>query len=169
MSEATRRPNPDPVVAGQESVWDYPRPPAVVTTDEEVAVEFAGVTIAHSRDGLRVLETSHPPTYYLPGRDVRLDLLVPSKLRTFCEFKGWACYADLVVGDDRSGDACWWYPRPAVGYEQLADHIAFYPGRVDNCWVDGERVDAQDGDYYGAWITSRVAGPFKGAPGTAWW
>lgn len=169
MGDVTRPPRPDPVAAGQESVWDYPRPPAVVTTDEEVAVEFAGVVIAHSWAALRVLETSHPPTYYVPARDVRLDLLEPSVQRTFCEYKGSAHYADLVVGERRSVQASWWYPRPAAGYEQLADHIAFYPGRVDHCRVDGERVSAQDGDYYGAWITSKVAGPFKGAPGTTWW
>jgi uncharacterized protein (DUF427 family) len=163
------RPRPDPVGPGQESVWDYPRPPAVEPTDEHVVVEAAGHTLADSRRAFRVLETSHPPTYYVSRDDVAWEWLVPSRRRTVCEFKGVAAYADLVVGDVRVPDVCWWYPEPAPGYEPLAGAVCFYPQRVDRCTVDGALVRASEGDFYGGWITPRVVGPFKGGPGTAWW
>jgi uncharacterized protein (DUF427 family) len=165
----TPRPRPDPPGPGQESVWDYPRPPAVAPTDEHVVVEVDGIVVAETRHATRVLETSHPPTYYVPEQDVRWELLARSDRRTVCEFKGVASYADLVVGDRRIRDACWWYPRPAAGYEAIAGAVCFYPQRVDRCLVDGEPVQAVDGDFYGGWITSRVAGPFKGGPGTHGW
>ena len=164
-----RRPVPDPVMPGQESVWDYPRPPALAPSDEHVVVEFAGETVADSRRAIRVLETSHAPVYYLPPEDVRLDLLAPLARRTFCEFKGAAAYADLVVGDRRSPAACWWYPDPTPGFAAIAGWIAFYPSRVDRATVEGETVRSVPGDFYGSWITSRVAGPFKGGPGTEGW
>ncbi len=163
------RPRPDPPGPGQESVWDYPRPPALVRSDEHVVVEFAGQVIADTRAAWRVLETSHPPTYYVPRDDVRVELLVPSPRRTVCEFKGVASYADLVVGEQRAAQACWWYEQPTSDFEPLAGAVCFYPGRVDRCLVDDEVVRAQEGDFYGSWITSRVVGPFKGAPGTQWW
>lgn len=163
------RPRPDPVTPGQESVWDYPRPPAVDPTDEHVVVEVAGVVVADTRRAIRILETSHPPTYYIPAEDVRFDLLERTPRRTVCEFKGVASYADVVVGERRILDACWWYDQPAPGFEAIAGAVCFYPQRVDRCLVDGEEVQAVDGDFYGGWITSRVAGPFKGGPGTQWW
>ncbi len=159
-----------------ESVWDYPRPPDVVRSDEVVEVHLGGEVIASTRASLRVRETSHPPTYYLP-----LAAFVPEALRpvtgtTFCEFKGSAHYFDLVVGPEataghhsRAARAAWHYPQPTRGFEELVDHVAVMPGLVDSCWVDGERVRAQDGDFYGGWVTSRVSGPFKGAPATLGW
>ena len=118
---------------------------------------------------LRVLETSHPPTYYLPLADVVDGVLRPAAGHTVCEWKGRADYWDLVVGDRAEQAVAWTYPEPRPGFEALRDHLALYPGRMDRCTVDGEVVQAQDGDFYGGWITSRVTGPFKGAPGTLHW
>ena len=152
-----------------ESVWDYPRPPAVEAADRHIRVIVDGVTIADSRRALRVLETSHPPVWYVPPQDVRMDLLQPTKRRTACEFKGEASYYRVDAGGRGRNDAAWTYPHPLPGYEDLAGYIAFYPGRVDEAWVDGERVVPQAGDFYGGWITSEVTGPFKGGPGTRGW
>lgn len=152
-----------------ESVWDYPRPPIVVPDDREVVVEHAGVEIARSARPVRVLETSHPPTFYLPLADVADGVLRPSDRRTVCEFKGRAAYWDLVVGDEVRPDVAWWYPEPEPGYESLRGMVAFYPGRVDRCTVGGIDVMAQPGDFYGGWITPEIEGPFKGGPGTAGW
>ena len=164
-----RRPTPDPVETGQESVWDYPRPPALDPTHEHVVVTFAGETIADSKRPIRVLETSHAPVYYLPPEDVRTDLLETIERRTMCEFKGAASYADLVVNGERSRAAAWWYPSPTPRFEQIAGWITFYPSRVDQITVDGELVRSVGGDFYGSWVTSRVVGPFKGGPGTQGW
>jgi uncharacterized protein (DUF427 family) len=163
------RPEPEVPGPGQESVWDYPRPPAVERSAAEVVVEFAGEVVARSTRSLRVLETSHAPVHYLPREDVRADLIEAVAGKSWCEFKGAASYADVVVGDRRSSRACWWYSSPTSGYELLADAMAFYPSRVDRITVDGEVVRSVEGDFYGGWITSRVAGPFKGGPGTEWW
>ena len=163
-----QRPVPDVPGPGQESVWDYPRPPRLEPTDEHVVVRVDGVTVADTRRAMRVLETSHPPTYYVPREDVDLALLEPTPRRTFCEWKGRASYADLVVGDRRIADACWWYDEPTGGFAALAGAVAFYPERVE-ATVDGETVTGVPGGFYGSWVTSRVAGPFKGAPGTEWW
>ena len=153
----------------QESVWDYPRPPAVDPSTEQVVIEFGGRVVADTKAALRVLETSHPPTYYLPRADVDLDLIDEVPGHTWCEFKGQAHYGDLVVGDRRVSRALWWYPDPQPAYRALVDHVAFYPGKMDRCTVNGEVVLAQEGDFYGGWITSAVTGPFKGAPGTSGW
>ena len=154
---------------GQESVWDYPRPPRLEATDKRVQVFFNGEQIAETRGAKRVLETSHPPTYYIPPEDVRLATLIASDRRTFCEFKGSALYYTLVDGDQRSVDAAWSYPDPTPEFEAIRDHVAFYPSRVQSCYVDGERVVAQEGDFYGGWITPEIVGPFKGAAGTWGW
>ena len=164
-----QRPTPETPGPGQESVWDYPRPPAIEDTDEHVQVWFADVLVANTRRALRVLETSHAPVYYVPREDVRVEFLEPSAQKTICEFKGVASYADLVVGEERSADACWWYDEPASGFEPLKDAIAFYPRRVDRCLVDHEVVRPVAGDLYGSWVTSRVVGPFKGGIGTYGW
>jgi uncharacterized protein (DUF427 family) len=156
-------------MAETESVWDYPRPPRLEQSSDHVVVTHNGQVIVDTASPLRILETSHPPTYYLPRRDVDLSVLEPVEGSTFCEFKGLASYADLVVGDSHLSRAVWWYPDPSPGYLELLDHIALYPGRVDPCTVNGEVVQAQEGDFYGGWITSRVTGPFKGAPGTLGW
>lgn len=152
-----------------ESVWDYPRPPRVEASRKLVRVEFAGEVIAETARAQRVLETSHPPVYYIPAGDVRSAVLRRSRRRTFCEFKGEASYYDLVAGGRESRDAAWYYADPAPGYESIRDHIAFYPGRVDAAFVDEEQVRAQPGDFYGGWITSDIEGPFKGGPGTFGW
>ncbi|MFF9279838.1 DUF427 domain-containing protein [Streptomyces griseosporeus] len=153
-----------------ESVWDYPRPPALREDDRLVQVECAGQVVAETRRAIRVLETSHPPVFYLPAQDVRTELLFPAAAgRTWCEWKGAARYWDVIVGDVVHARAAWSYPDPEPGYTALAGSFAFYPGRVDRCTVDGEEVTAQEGDFYGGWITAEVRGPFKGAPGTQLW
>jgi uncharacterized protein (DUF427 family) len=134
-----------------------------------VRVVFDGVVVADSMRALRVLETSHPPVYYIPPDDVRREYLLPSERHTFCEFKGGADYYTLARNGRVSANAAWFYPQPSPGYEQLAGHIAFYPGRVDACFLDDEQVAPQPGDYYGGWITADIVGPFKGAPGTTGW
>lgn len=153
-----------------ESVWDYPRPPRIEPCGRHVRVELGGEVLADSRAALRVLETSHPPTIYIPPSDVTVALLVPSEARmTWCEFKGAARYLDAVVGGERFRAVGWSYPKPSAGYELLRGHTAFYPGRVDAAWLDEEVVRPQEGDFYGGWITSDLVGPFKGAAGTRGW
>jgi uncharacterized protein (DUF427 family) len=153
-----------------ERVWDYPRPPAIRVCDRRVRVEWAGEVLADSIQALRVLETSHPPTIYIPPADVRLSLLAASDAGlTWCEFKGQARYLDATVAGDRAHAVAWSYAAPTVGYEALRGHVAFYPGRVDAAWLDDERVHAQAGDFYGGWITGDLVGPFKGPSGTRGW
>ncbi len=153
-----------------ENVWDYPRPPAVKRCPRHVRVELAGQVLAESDRALRVLERSHPPTIYLPRDDVREDLLVPSRQpSTRCESKGAARYLDALISHRRYQAVGWMYPQPSPGYDALTDHVAFYPGRIDAAWLGDERVLAQDGDFYGGWITAELVGPFKGAPGTLRW
>lgn len=150
-------------------MWDYPRPPRVEAVPERVRVVIDGVTIADSTRALRVLETSHPPTYYIPPEDIRMDLLADGRGRSVCEWKGTARYHTAAVGPRRIEDVAWSYPRPAAGYESLRDHLAFYASRVEEAWVGGERARPQSGDFYGGWITSRIRGPYKGEPGTTGW
>ena len=163
---------PDVARPGQESVWDYPRPPRVEPTGEHVVVRLGGLVVAETdteHPALRVLETSHPPTYYLPAEAFEPGSLEPGQGSSWCEFKGVATYLDVVAGDVRAASAAWTYPRPSRGFEVLTGHVALYPGRVDEVTVDGERVRPQVGGFYGGWITDRVVGPFKGGPGTAGW
>jgi uncharacterized protein (DUF427 family) len=153
-----------------ERVWDYPRPPAIAACSRPVRLEFGGHVLAASQRALRVLETSHPPTIYIPPQDIDMTLLTPSAGRgTWCEYKGAAAYLDAVDGERRVVGVGWTYPAPTPGYEALRDHVAFYPGRVDAAWLGDERVHAQAGDFYGGWITADLVGPFKGAPGTLGW
>lgn len=161
-----RRIEPGP---GQESVWDYPRPPALEPVDAHVRVDFGGVTIADTVRALRILETSHPPTYYIPQADVAMEYLERTSRSTGCEFKGRAVYFTVDVGGHRAKHAAWSYPDPTPRYADLQDHLAFYPSKMEACWVGDERVQAQQGDFYGGWITSRVVGPFKGKAGTWGW
>lgn len=154
----------------RESVWDYPRPPRLERSTRRIEIWFAGVKIADSRAAQRVLETSHPPVYYLPPQDVRMEHLKPSPRRaSWCEWKGQARYYDVEINGRRAPAAAWTYPRPTRAFAPIADHVAFYPGRMEACFVDGERVEAQEGDFYGGWITSEIVGPFKGASGTRHW
>ena len=153
-----------------ERVWDYPRPPAVVPCDRPVRVVLSGIALADSARALRVLETSHPPTIYVPFADVRAEHLTPGTARsTWCEFKGAARYLDAVVDGRRVESVAWTFGDPAPGYETLRNHVAFYPGRVDEAWLGDERITAQVGDFYGGWISPDLVGPFKGAPGTLGW
>lgn len=154
---------------GQESVWDYPRPPRVEDSSRLIRVVFNGVIVAETGRAKRVLETSHPPTYYIPPQDVRMDLLVGSARSSWCEWKGQAAYYSVAVGDRTAVDAAWSYPDPVDRYAEIAGYLAFYPSRMDTCTVDGEQVQAQPGDFYGGWITSEIVGPFKGGPGTVGW
>ena len=152
-----------------ESVWDYPRPPAVEACHFRVRVEFGGVVIVDSDQAQRVLETSHPPTYYVPLQDVRENVLVPSARRSYCEFKGSAHYFDIAVGDSKVKDAAWCYPHPTSRFKAIKDHVAFYAHVMDACFVGDELVQPQAGGFYGGWVTSKIKGPFKGAPGTQGW
>jgi uncharacterized protein (DUF427 family) len=164
-SGASRRVEPGP---GQESVWDYPRPPRVEAVRDRIRIELGGRVIADTTDALRVLETSHPPVYYLP-REAFTAELSPAPGASFCEFKGAARYLTLTAGATRAEGAAWTYPSPSPGYEALAGRVAVYPSRMDRCEVAGETVTPQEGDFYGGWITSKVVGPFKGGAGTLGW
>jgi uncharacterized protein (DUF427 family) len=157
-------PRPD-----QESVWDYPRPPKLEPTVKHVSVYFNGELIADSRRAWRVLETSHPPVYYVPPEDVRTDYLTPSQGSSWCEWKGQATYFDIVVGEKMASKAAWSYPKPTPSFAAIKDHVAFYAGLMDRCQVDGEEVSPQPGGFYGGWIIEDIVGPFKGEPGTSGW
>ncbi len=153
---------------GQESVWDYPRPPKIEASSRRVRVFFADTLIAESSKSYRVLETSHPPTWYIPREDIRTELLTPTPGSSHCEWKGAATYWTVKVDGQISGNAAWSYEHPNAKFAALQGHLAFYPSRCE-CHVDGERVQAQEGDFYGGWITSDVVGPFKGSPGSWGW
>jgi uncharacterized protein (DUF427 family) len=164
-----RRPTPERPGPGQESVWDYPRPPRLESTTELVEVVLGGEVVARTSAAFRVLETSHPPTYYLPMADFVDGALRAAGGGSFCEWKGQASYLDVLGGGQVAERAAWCYPSPTSGFTALADHLALYPGLVDRCTVDGEVVTPQPGGFYGGWVTSRVVGPFKGDPGTLFW
>ena len=161
-----------------ESVWDYPRPPRLEQTQSLLRIVHCGVVIAETSAAFRVLETSHPPVYYLPQADIAMHFLKRASFRgSFCEFKGVATYWDVDLSAS-AGEGCsntkvahaaWSYAQPMSGFAPLRDHLAFYANGVDECTVDGERVQPQPGDFYGGWITSWIKGPFKGAPGTMGW
>ena len=163
------RPKPDPVRPGQESVWSFPRPAIAEPTAAHVVIEHRGVRVADTRRAVRVLETSHPPSYYIPPEDIAPGLLRPAQGRSVCEWKGEAVYWDVVLADGTLPRVGWSYPSPTPGFAILKNHVAFYPAPFDRCSVDGETVTPQPGRFYGGWITSGVAGPFKGVPGSDWW
>ena len=154
---------------GQESVWDYPRPPRLEPVGETVRVELGGREVARTDVALRVLETSHPPTVYLPPDAWAPGALAPRAGTSGCEWKGRAVYFDVVSGRVRAENAAWAYPNAGDPYGALRDHVSVYPAAMDACWIGGERVTPQPGGFYGGWITSRVVGPFKGRPGTWGW
>jgi len=159
----------EPPGPGQESVWDYPRPPRWEPTTEHVEVWFAGERVVDTTAALRVLETSHPPTYYLPLHDITPGALRPADGTSLCEWKGRAIYHDIVADGRVADRVAWSYPRPDPAFAVLLDHVAIYPAAMDRCTVDGELVRPQPGGFYGGWITSKVSGPFKGEPGTQFW
>jgi len=161
-----RRIEPQP---GQESVWDYPRPPRLEPTTKRLRVVFEGLTIVDTTAAYRILETSHPPTYYIPQSDILMQYLVPTRRRTFCEYKGEAHYWTVEVNGKTFPDVAWSYPHPNPAYVPIAHHLAFYASRAEACYVGEERVQPQAGDFYGGWITQDIVGPFKGAAGTWGW
>ncbi len=159
----------EPPAPGQESVWDYPRPPRLEVVTKRIRVAYAGRTIADSRRAFRVLETSHPPGYYVPPTDVDATALRPAYGASFCEWKGEASYFDVFAGEAVAALGAWCYQRPTPAFATIRDHLAFYPAAMDACYVDDERVRPQPGGFYGGWITDDIVGPFKGGPGTAGW
>ncbi len=166
MRGSVRRIEPGP---GQESVWDYPRPPRAEVVDRRAVVIHAGTVVVDTDDVVRVLETSHPPTYYLPRTAFVEGVLHPARRRTVCEWKGTARYVDVVVGGRTLPDVGWWYPEPDPRYPELADRVALYPEPFDEITLGGERIVPQPGGFYGGWITDDVVGPFKGGPGSRGW
>jgi uncharacterized protein (DUF427 family) len=154
-----------------ESVWDYPRPPRLEAQDRHVRIMLAGAVLADTRSAFRVLETSHPPVFYIPRADIAAGALEPSSGGgSYCEWKGSASYLDVIAADGRRLErAAWTYPSPTAPFAAIAGTVAFYPSRMDECTVDGEIVQSQEGDFYGGWITSEIVGPFKGGPGTFGW
>lgn len=162
-------PEPEAAGPGEESVWAYPRPPELVKDTRRVEVRFAGELVASSVQTVRHLETASPPTFYIPPGDVRGEFLEAAAGSSFCEWKGRAVYFDVVAGERRARQAAWSYPHAEPPFEALSGWLAFYPGRVDGCFVNGERVRPQPGPFYGGWITDEIRGPVKGPPGTEWW
>jgi uncharacterized protein (DUF427 family) len=160
---------PQPPGPGQESVWSYPRPPSAEPVHRRAVITLAGTVVVDTADLVRVCETSHPPTYYLPRAAFTPGVLVPGARRTRCEWKGVARYVDVVVPGARRSDAGWWYPEPDRRYPELTDRVALYPALFDQVRLDGVIVTPQPGGFYGGWITPEVVGPFKGEPGTSWW
>jgi uncharacterized protein (DUF427 family) len=154
---------------GQESVWDYPRPPRLEDSPKAIRVVFNGITIVDTHRAQRVLETSHPPVYYLPPEDIKMEYLVTTTQGSFCEWKGRALYYTVVVGDKQATNAAWSYPSPTPAFATIQDYLAFYPHLMDACYVNDEQVKPQPGNFYGGWITNDIVGPFKGAAGTWGW
>ncbi len=157
-----------PTGPGQESVWDYPRPPALVPDDRLVEVRVGRQLIAKTRRAIRILETASPPTFYLPREDVAMEHLEAAPGGSFCEWKGKASYFDVVPAGAQGRQAAWSYPEPFEEMSAIAGYISFYPGRVE-CYVDDERVRPQAGGFYGGWLTAEIVGPCKGEPGTGGW
>lgn len=163
------RPRAEKPGPGQESVWDYPRPPRVEQVAPLVTIRLGGQVIVETRDVVRVLETSHPPVYYLPIADFTAGSLLDANGSSFCEYKGTARYLDVLGGGEVRRASAWNYPQPSRGFEMLRNRVAVYAQAMDECTVDGEVVTPQPGGFYGGWITSGVVGPFKGVPGSLGW
>lgn len=154
---------------GEESVWDYPRPPRFEPVSKHIEVIFNGVTLADTHRAVRVLETSHPPVYYIPVEDVRSEFLTRTQHTSYCEFKGIANYYTITVNGKSAPDAAWSYLTASPDARSIEGYIAVYPSLMDACMVDGEQARPQAGGYYGGWITKEIKGPFKGEPGTSGW
>lgn len=163
------RPAPIPPAPGQESVWDYPRPPRLERVQKRLQVLFNGETIADTTSAYRVLETSHPPTYYLPPADIQMGYLRRTPRTSVCEWKGQAGYYSVVVGNRTADNAAWFYPTPTPAFAGIANHVCFYAHLMDACYVAGELVTPQPGGFYGGWITRDIVGPFKGESSSWWW
>jgi uncharacterized protein (DUF427 family) len=154
---------------GQESVWDYPRPPHIEPSNNAIRILFGGEIIAQTKGAYRVLETSHPPVFYISPSDIKMEFLVESRKSSFCEWKGAARYYAIAVNNKRVENAAWYYPEPTPAFAPIRNFVAFYPSKMDACFVNDELVQSQKGDFYGGWITSEIVGPFKGGSGTAGW
>jgi uncharacterized protein (DUF427 family) len=163
------KPERTETLPGQESVWDYPRPPRLEEVRARLRVIFNDRMIADTTSGYRVLETSHPPAYYFPPEGIAQPYLQAAGGTSWCEFKGHAKYWSFDVNGKRTDNAAWSYPSPSPAFAGIAGYLAFYASRVDECWVGEERVQPQQGDFYGGWITARILGPFKGGAGTRGW
>jgi len=162
---------PDFAVApeeGQESVWDYPRPPRIDPDERTIVVKYQSELIAESKSTVRILETSSPPVFYIPDKDIDMSKLKEGTGSSLCEWKGWAIYWDVITEKETIENVGWSYPDPFPGYEEIRNYVSFYPARLE-CFVDGERVLPQPGGYYGGWVTSEIVGPVKGEPGTGRW
>ena len=160
---------PDQTKSGQESVWSYPRPAIAEPATAHIRIEHIGRVVADTRAAVRTLETTHPPCYYIPRSDIDDELLRRGNGGSFCEWKGAAVYWDVVIGDVVLPRVGWSYPNPTPPFASIRDHVAFYATPFDRCTVDGEVVIPQPGGFYGGWVTSKVAGPFKGVPGSQGW
>ena len=154
---------------GQESVWDYPRPPRLEPCDKPIQIIFNDVTIVDTKKAYRVLETSHPPSYYIPPEDIKMEYLQPTEKGSFCEWKGRGNYYTLTVNNKQAINVAWYYPNPTPTFAPIKDYVAFYAAPMDECLVNGETVTPQAGNLYGGWITSDIVGPFKGGPGSWGW
>jgi uncharacterized protein (DUF427 family) len=166
MKRVLNRIKPKP---GQESVWQYPRPPRLEKTDARIIIIFNNKTIVDTINSKRILETSHPPVYYIPPEDIALNYLIKAEGVSFCEWKGYAFYYSLKVGDKVAEKVAWYYTDPSPEYSAIKNHVAFYAGPMDTCLVNGEIVRPQPGEFYGGWITDNIVGPFKGETGTWLW
>lgn len=162
---------PEPIIpgTGQESVWDYPRPPKLEVTNKHIQVFFNGELLADTRRAKRVLETSHPPVYYIPPEDIQMEYLITSEGGSWCEWKGQAAYYDVAIKSKVAAKVAWTYPRPTPSFRAIKDFVSFYAWAMEQCFVDGELVQPQPGNFYGGWITDDIVGPFKGEPGTSGW
>lgn len=169
MSRRPHHPEPDPLRPGQESVWDYPRPAIAEPTQRHIRIVHKRLVLADSRAAWRTLETSHPPSYYIPQEHIAMAHLRPNPARSLCEWKGQAVYWDVVIGHERLQGVGWSYPAPTPAFAGITGHIAFYAAPFDEVTVDGEQVAPQPGGFYGGWITAHEAGPFKGIPGSRFW
>jgi len=162
-------PKPIKPKKGQESVWDYPRPPKLELTNKSIEVFFNDQCILRTNRAYRVLETSHPPGYYIPFEDIAENVLIPSERTTYCEWKGEGSYYHVKVGNKIAHDAAWYYSNPTPAFEPIREYVAFYAQKMDKCLVDGEEVAPQPGAFYGGWITNDIVGPFKGIEGSWGW
>jgi len=150
---------------GQESVWDYPRPPKIEPCSKHIKIMFNGIVAAETRRAKRVLETSHPPVYYIPPEDVKTEYISPAENKSYCEWKGEASYFHLTIEGKQAHYACWYYPLPVPAFEELKNYIAFYAQKMEACYIDDELDTPQPGKFYGGWITKNIIGPFKGEEG----
>lgn len=145
----------------KRNAWDFPLPPVVENCTEEIRVVFNSIEIAKSNNAKVVLERAHPPVYYIPQKDIKMEYLTKTERRTLCEFKGYAEYFNIIIENKSELYAAWTYPNPTESYTEIKDYIAFYPSKMDECYVGAEKIKAQESDFYGGWITSDVEGPFK--------